>query len=73
MRFSKHGHQLCEENEIFPYIKHEVYCANFGDDPAVIFYIQLFQLTLSDQSFKPTRRDRMVVWVEVKAAARAEY
>ena len=28
--------------------------------------IQLFQLTLSDQSFKPTRQDRMVVWVEVE-------
>ena len=25
--------------------------------------IQLFQLTLSDYSFKPTRQDRMVVWV----------
>ena len=27
-------------------------------------YIQLFQLTLSDQSFKPTRQDRIVVSVE---------
>ena len=27
--------------------------------------IQLFQLKLSDQSFKLTRRDWMVVWVEV--------
>ena len=27
--------------------------------------IQLFQLTLSDQSLKPTRQDRMAVWVEV--------
>ena len=37
-------------------------------------YIQLFQLTLSDQSFKPTRQGRMAVWVEVEpAAARSEY
>ena len=37
-------------------------------------YIQLFQLTLSDQSFKPTRQEQMVVWVEVEpTAARAEY
>ena len=36
--------------------------------------IQLFQLTLSDQSFKPTQQDRMVVWVEAEpAAARAKY
>ena len=28
--------------------------------------IQLFQFTLSDQSFKLTRQDRMVVWVEVE-------
>ena len=26
-------------------------------------YIQLFQFTLSDQSFNPTRQDRMVIWV----------
>ena len=31
--------------------------------------IQLFQLTLSDQSFKPTRQDRMVVWVEVEGCS----
>lgn len=35
--------------------------------------LQLFQVTLLDQSFRPTRHDRMVVWVEVEAAARAEY
>ena len=29
------------------------------------FRIQLFQFTLSDQSFKPTRHDRMVGWVEI--------
>ena len=28
--------------------------------------IQLFQFTLSDQSFKLTRQDRMVLWVEVE-------
>ena len=28
--------------------------------------VQLFQLALSDQSFKPTQEDRMVVWVEVE-------
>lgn len=37
MIFSKHGHQPCQENEIFPYIKHELYSVNFGDDPAVVF------------------------------------
>lgn len=34
---SKHGHQPCQENEIFPYIKHELYSVNFGDDPAFVF------------------------------------
>ena len=36
--------------------------------PAVytVFSLQLFQFTLSDQSFKLTRQDRMVVWVEVE-------
>ena len=29
----------------------------------VTLSIQLFQFTSSDQSFKPTRQDRMVVWV----------
>ena len=29
-------------------------------------YIQLLQLTLTDQSIKPTRKDGMVVWVEVE-------
>ena len=28
--------------------------------------LQLFQLTLSDQSLKPTQQDPMVVWVEVE-------
>ena len=27
--------------------------------------LQLFQVTLLDQSFRPTQHDRMVVWVEV--------
>ena len=31
--------------------------------------IQLFQLTLSDQSFKPRRQDRMVVRVEVEGCS----
>ena len=31
-----------------------------------IGHIQLFQLTSSDQSLKPTRKDRMVVWVKVQ-------
>ena len=30
-----------------------------------VVFIQLFQFTLSDQSFKLTRQHRMVVWVEV--------
>ena len=34
--------------------------------PGSSSHIQLFQLTLSEQSLKPTRRDRMVVRVEVE-------
>ena len=32
----------------------------------LLLHLQLFQLTLSDQSFKPMRQDRMVVWGEVE-------
>ena len=36
----------------------------------LLFSIQLFQFTLSDQSFKLTRQDRMVVWVEVEGCCK---
>lgn len=35
--FSKHAHQPCKENEVFPHIKQEVYSTSFGDDSAVVF------------------------------------
>ena len=34
---------------------------------STIIYIQLFQLTLSDESSKPTSQDHNVVWVIVMA------
>ena len=46
----------------------ETYRLNFLSLPfvsrAFSLLIQLFQFTLSDQSFKPTRQDRKVVWVD---------
>ena len=34
----------------------------FGLDRLLLFCIQLFQFTLSDQSLKPTRQDRRGIW-----------
>ena len=34
----------------------------FGLDGLLLFCIQLFQFTLSDQSLKPTRQDRRGIW-----------
>ena len=38
-------------------------CRSSGPALVMTVSLQLFQFTLSDQSFKPTRQDRMVVWV----------